>query len=304
VPRKQARHSFSIEDLPHFSPWPARLLGLEPWQPKRKTPAEVIREYEKEKWGPLLARVLRSEKPISPAEIEGWESQGRAPSLCSVATRMQLLTAMEARRRHITWVAHVLRRYAPSPALIELGAGYGAVLFGVARKLRLRHTQMFAGEFTKSGARLLRRLSETFGLPVTVGHCDFAAKPVTNIAVPPGGIVFTSYATHYVPELQRSFVAGIIRLRPRAVIHFEPCYEHCARNTLTGLLRRRYIEVNDYNRNLVTLLHREQSRGQIQIREERPAVFGVNPLLPASLIVWTPAQKRATVSASPRHLSR
>jgi hypothetical protein len=55
-------------------------------------------------------------------------------------------------------------------------------------------------------------------------------------------------------------------------------------------LRRRYIEVNDYNRNLVSLLRAQQAEGALRILEELPAVLGVNPLLPVSVIVWSPRQ--------------
>ena len=71
-------------------------------------------------------------------------------------------------------------------------------------------------------------------------------------------------------------------------MHLEPRYEQCDRHTLLGHLRRRYIQVNDYNTNLVALLHDQQDRGLIRILEERPTVFGMNPLLAASVIAWIP----------------
>jgi hypothetical protein len=55
---------------------------------------------------------------------------------------------------------------------------------------------------------------------------------------------------------------------------------------LTGALRRRYVQVNGYNRNLVSLLHRHAAANAIEILEERAAVIGVNPLLPISVIAW------------------
>jgi hypothetical protein len=75
------------------------------------------------------------------------------------------------------------------------------------------------------------------------------------------------------------------------VINVEPCYEHCEGKTLLGLMRRRYIEVNDYNTNLVTVLREQRDRGVIDILEELPAVFGSNPLLAASVIVWRPLRR-------------
>jgi hypothetical protein len=69
-------------------------------------------------------------------------------------------------------------------------------------------------------------------------------------------------------------------------VHFEPCYEHFDELSLTGALRRRYVEVNDYNRNLVSLLHRHAASNVIAILEETRAVMGVNPLLPVSIVAW------------------
>ena len=54
-------------------------------------------------------------------------------------------------------------------------------------------------------------------------------------------------------------------------------------------MRRRYIEVNDYNTNLLTVLRDARDAGTIQILEERAAVFGANPLLPASVLTWAPS---------------
>ena len=51
------------------------------------------------------------------------------------------------------------------------------------------------------------------------------------------------------------------------MIHIEPCYEHCEGKTLLGLMRRRYIQVNDYNTNLVTVLREQSERGD-EIRRD------------------------------------
>jgi hypothetical protein len=56
-------------------------------------------------------------------------------------------------------------------------------------------------------------------------------------------------------------------------------------------MRRRYIEINDYNRNLVTVLEAAEKEGRIRILTQSPNLFGRNPLLPASLIAWKPVPK-------------
>lgn len=135
---------------------------------------------------------------------------------------------------------------------------------------------------------MISALSAAEGLLVETGRCDLTTSPVTDMRIPPGAVIYTSYAVQYVPRITSALVDELALLAPSAVIHIEPCYEHCEGKTLLGLMRRRYIEVNDYNTNLVTVLHQQRDRGVIEILEERPAVFGSNPLLAASVIVWRP----------------
>ena len=78
----------------------------------------------------------------------------------------------------------------------------------------------------------------------------------------------------------------IRKLQPKYCIHFEPCYEYHDSNTIYGLLCKKYIEVNDYNRNLIVILRQAQKDGKIKILEQQKNVLGSNPLFPFSVIVW------------------
>ena len=90
----------------------------------------------------------------------------------------------------------------------------------------------------------------------------------------------------YIPLLEERFVDYIGRIKPRYCIHFEPCYEYQDGSTVHGLLCKKYIEVNDYNRNLVQVLQQAQQAGKIRIIEVQKNIFGNNPLLPISAVVW------------------
>src|SRR6266542_1403017 len=126
---------FDINDLPRLSPWPARLLGLEPWQERRKTPNEITREYEHEKWGPLLARVQQSERQVLLDEVDEWVLKELPDSLCSFEGSLEVLSAIEAHERYIDFIEKELASYLlPAAALVELGAGYGNIILALARK--------------------------------------------------------------------------------------------------------------------------------------------------------------------------
>ncbi|MEO7366392.1 MAG: hypothetical protein ABIZ36_00455 [Gemmatimonadaceae bacterium] len=200
-------------------------------------------------------------------------------------------TAKDAHLRYRDFVASILKDYLPAYALVELGAGYGSVIVDMARRPEFAGVPMFGLELTAAGTQLIAHMSAAEGVSVTTGECDMLASKVTDVPVPRGSVVFTSYAACYDRRLEKSFLNGIAALRPKAVVLIEPCYEHCDESTLLGLLRRRYIEVNDYNTNLATLLLEESEAGSVKILDERKAAFGPNPLLAASVMVWEPADR-------------
>jgi hypothetical protein len=280
--------SYTINDLPRFSPWPALLLGSEPCLKRYKTPEEVTREYEYDKWGPLLNKVQMAEKIISLEEVDNWIFEDLQPSLCWIKNRLELLSPHDAHRQYLSLVCDTLKPFMPATSLVELGAGYGSVIIALAQFSDFAGTPIIAGEYTTSGMQLLKYLARSQNLAIEVGHCDFASAQVFNFVIPRNSVIFTSYAAAYVSKLSANFIKCLCKCKPNFVIHFEPCYEHCDQNTLLGLMRRRYIEVNDYNTNLIKLLHEQQEEGNIKIIKEEPTVFGNNPLLSVSAIIWKP----------------
>lgn len=283
------RGHYTLDDLPRYSPWPARLLGAEPWEQRAKTPEAVLHEYDVDKWGTLWTRMQQSDERITVEDVDNWCMDVPEPALVWAYERFKPMSYVAAHRIYMELVAEVLQRYIPASAIAELGCGYGSIVLKLARNSLLSDIPFFAAEYTESGIAMVQQLAATENLPVEVGHCDFAAPSVTDMALPPGAVVFTSYATPYVPMLQDSFVESLLALQPKAIVHFEPCYEHCDSTTLFGLLQRRYLEVNDYNRNLLTLLREHEAQRRITVVHEEKTVFGSNPLLSASIVVWQPA---------------
>ena len=103
-----------------------------------------------------------------------------------------------------------------------------------------------------------------------------------------GALVYTSHSIEQIPELRSEFLDELIRKQPKYVIHFEPCYGDQDSKSLIGLMRRKYIEVNDYNRNLIDLLSEYENRGLIKIISHKKNVFSDTPFNPPSIVVWAP----------------
>jgi hypothetical protein len=277
----------SLDQLPKYSKWPARLLGLEPWDAKSKTPEEIEREFGREKWGTLLER-FRANPDARLDDVDKWAAGDATSTLASVDEHIVEMTPEESHDAYIAYIADALEPHLPANGLVELGCGYGSVILGLARKAAFQDLKYFAADFTSTGPELARLIAGQESIPLTTGTVDLRTGKVAGMSIPEGSVIFTAYAAQYIEPITDAFVIGLISLRPKAVIHVEPVFEHCDPGTLLGLLRQRYIQANGYNRNLSTILHDHEARGSLEIIRDSVPGFGPNPLLAASVIAWVP----------------
>lgn len=280
---------FTIADLPKFSPWPHRLLGLIPFEQKQKLHQELLREFEDEKWGPILRATEKSPTHATIQEINDSLFSSRPKyQLITINNKIKASTPQKSRDLTLDAITQVLLRYLPAESLVELGAGFGDMFVDIAQHPEFKNMKLFAGEFTESGRKLLNLLCRNSELKCTVGECDFNQNPILNFAIPKQALVFTVTATMYIPKLQNYFIEKLLESEPKCVVHLEPCYEHLDNSDMLGALCQKYFKLNDYNRNLLSLIKRYESNGNIEILEEKPSVIGPNPFLPLSVIVWRP----------------
>jgi hypothetical protein len=286
-PRKIKRHrvTLTLDDLPSHSDWPKRLLSMTPYEIKPKTRTEVLREFDREKWGSLL-EIARTLKKPTLRQLENASLDLGARIACFDDGKFYLTTRRDSLNRQCDLIAAALAPHVrKASCLVELGAGYGSMLFRLAPRQMFASLPIYAAEFTPSGRELLKLLAPSIGQTVRVGNCDLGAMTIEDIGIPPNALIFTSFAVHYVPQLSHKFVSFLSRLQPRAVVHCEPCYELYDTDSLHGLMCRRYVELNDYSRNLLSVI--ERAKG-ISTRVQKN-VMGSNPFLPFSVIEWCPS---------------
>ncbi len=281
---------YSLLDLPYFSPWPARILGISDFPKRKKTIKEVTREYETEKWQSLLTKCSANPAVKSIQDVDSRYFGKTAPVLCYRNNQFYKTTNMEAHKKYSSFVGKTLKNNSAGvDNMVEIGCGYGSILLNVHRDPFFRKKGLTGLEYTKSGSTLALLLAEKFGVPLKIGRCDITKPLITKEPIPANALLFTSYViSSCVPTLADHFVSAMLKLNPKRVVHFEPCYEHCQSLNLFDLFKKRYIEINDYNTNLVSLLKKAQREGKIRIIQEIPSVFGSNPLYCASVVVWEP----------------
>jgi hypothetical protein len=277
----------AFDDLAKHSAWPRRLLGLEPFGVRQKSEREVLREFQDERWGTLLDFARRLDRPTL-AEIEEVAAGPSVDAPCYLEGAFYLANQKQMLAAHLDLYAEVLEPHIDgATCLVELGAGFGSKLLGLSLRKPFSNIPMAAGEYTESGCALISLLAEKMNKPVNVGRCDFRKLTVSGFEIPEGALVFTSYAAHYVPKLPMDLVGFLRGFRPKAVVHFEPCYEYFDEQSVHGLMCRRYMELNDYTRNLAAAVEAGRRSGGISV-EVRKNILGSNPFLPLSIIKWSP----------------
>ena len=129
-----------FNELPNFSKWPERLLSPELLQLKPKTTEEVTREFEHEKWGKLLEQVPHA-SDANVKKLEELSSDFSSKIPCIIDGDFALGTGLEVLDYQIGLIHSVIKPHlGEASALVELGAGFGSKILGMAERFDLGTT--------------------------------------------------------------------------------------------------------------------------------------------------------------------
>jgi hypothetical protein len=273
-------------DLPRWSTWPTRLLGLTTWKAPTRTVEKVDQEYDKEKYAGLLAYYHERGGKLTADDIEQ-RNYGRPEdqSTCvSIGNNLFEVPLAQAREQYYSLLRDHLRPLGQTcQTVVELGAGYGYNLWMLRKSLSF--AGYWGGEYSGNAVELASRLyrPEDRIQVVRFNYYDAATYDFLRKAPAPI-VVFTSHSLEQIPTAGAVFDA----LEPHRdiiakVIHFEPAYE-LYDDSLMGQMRARYTQLNNYNTDLI-----DQLRGRAALRIENidTNVFGLNVLNPTSVIRWS-----------------
>ena len=278
----------TLDELANWSPWPRRLLSLDPYEIRTKTPESILREFDHEKWGKLF-EFFATKREFALSEVEATELNLDEIVPCYERQRgFYLARLRDANNRQLDLYRDTLKAFADEAScLVELGAGYGSKILGLSEIKPFDSMPLFAAEYTQSGCDLIQLIARKINKQVHVGRCDFYDLSISGIEIPEQSIIFTSYSVHYVPKLRKRFVDFIYKFKPKAVVHFEPCDEYFDDRALHGLMCKRYMELNGYTKNIASIIEKGCQEIGAKFEAERN-VFGSNPFLPYSAIKWVP----------------
>jgi len=284
----QVEKEISFNDLSKYSGWPKRLLSLEPFLIKKKTEQEVLREFQVEKWNQLFQAVSNADH-VTLEMVEAAHVDLDAIGPYYKNGKFALATNQTVLNYHLDLYHKILEPHINgASALVELGAGYGSKILGLGQRESFSGIPLVGVEFTENGRDLMELLSKRTNRSMKIGFCDFRSLKIDEDIVPENAVIFTSYAAHYVPELSMEFTDFLLKLKPKMIVHFEPVYELFSSDSIHELMCRRYMEINDYTTNLMSVINNSVNDGKSIVSSVTINTLSGNPFLPISIIEWHP----------------
>ena len=273
-----------LNELPHWTPWIDRLLHPEAWSRPERNIQKIELEYNQDKW--LNAYALHKEMgaQLNPLQLMMRQDPLPADAERCVYRNGQLLQTNLL--ENYEYLYGFLRERIAEPmkrvdGIVELGSAFGHNLWALARYFEGK--KFIGGEYSENAVSLARCLYENQN-NITVENFNFYDERYSIFNnIDNKAIVLTSIAIEQCPSA-KPFINGLAGCKEKiaSVVNLEPTYEALGDATY-DLICKRYIEVNDYNRDLLSSL---REREDVDIISFSFGVHSFNPILPLSFVHW------------------
>lgn len=277
----------SLNDLPKFSPWLARMLGLTEWSRGERTAEDAEREYERETFFPQYQFLLDNSEVKDFPSLDIALYPERQDVLCTIKGVFKKISLQDAYAIENHIIAQRLSQYLPANAFVDIGAGSGRTIIAMGEQNVFSGMQLFALEKMYSARKMITMMSLRRGVEINVGECDLMKSPLTQTNIPEGSVIYTNSVMAAMHRPVIDIVLDILKFKPKIVIHFEPLLSMCECSTVYGQLCASYLKMNKYNVEFDAGL-REIDGKDIEIIDVEANVFGNNPFFSKSILVWKP----------------
>jgi len=272
----------SLNDLPIYTPWVERLLNARTNTLFEKTRSSIYREYETDKWAAIWSDI--QSRRLSLDEIESLQFDGKEEIAISMRSELYLAAPIEARKVLAALVADKVSVFhEPGSTVAELGAGTGAIIARIAKDRRFVGSEFAAADFSHSSIKVIDYVARAEGVSIRTGLFDFHSE-TNEFRLSAGCTLVFSFTMAYIQGLDEKFWTRLAATNPGAMVIAEPIYQFYGGKSVLGLLRRRYYEANEYNKEILPSIEDAERNGFVAVTGVEENVIGINPLCPVSLI--------------------
>lgn len=290
-----------VAALPQWNVHARRLLGDNPPAHHNRDYASTRHEYDKLTYGALLNQMDQIGACVTVDDIRRIQTQrgqenrtpindatstqpGQAKTCISLGGDLFEVDLEEAHAIQFDLIVRLANHaFGDCRTVVDLGAGYGYMLHKLREASHVQRNWIGADSST-TAIELARRAST--GIDdmrfFEFNFYDPNSYDFLSTVEPPIGLV-TRHAIEQLPSAT-AFLDSLWPYRSSisCVVHFEPIYNQQAETELERL-RRRYVETQDYNRDLLIEIRK---RDELQLICHVPDVIGINPLNPTTVLQW------------------
>ncbi len=256
------------EYLNKENPWTDRLQGITDFKKKRDL-QQIENEYNLDKYAKLLEFDFDTVEDYKKKEFE---QAGLHPItgtiIISKGDDVFKTSVSNARNLFYQLILSKIKKYS-SENICELGCGYGY-------NLSLVGSNTYGGEYSSNAVKIAKKIG------LDVSEFNYYTESDYNF-IKPNTTIFTTHSIEQIPDAT-VIINNLEKQKDKInyVIHFEPTVIN-ERTSPFGKMRNKYMELNDYNTNLLYVL---KERNDIEILELEIDIFGLVPLNTTNLIIW------------------
>jgi len=272
----------SINELPKYNPWVARLLGIEPFNRPFRNISKIDAEYDKDKYAKLLA-YYQKKGGASAQEIKMyllWPDH----DVISISREGQLFLTSPDDFRQLQdqiFVDVLAEPISTAQTVIDLGCGYGHNFFTLRDAYPGR--VWIGGDYSQNAIKLASLLfADCSNVSVKPFNWYDDSWPIFE-TLEGKALVLTVQSVEQLPSVA-CILPTLEKYREKitAVVHLEPIYELADKESTLGLMRRAYTLMNDYNTDLLSVI----KAMRVQILGTHYDLIGGNPMNPLSMVYW------------------
>lgn len=255
---------------------------------KKKNLNEVFREFNKEEWKKLYQKVKKNNL-TNIKEVDHEYNNLNQINTYFHNNKFYKKKNLYILNKYIDIYIKTLTTYLTKNKtynIVELGSGYGSKIINLADKLNKNYKiNYYSGELSSNGRKISDFISSNNNLNVKTFNFNFLDKESYKL-IPLNSIIYTSYSMHYMYKIKNSLFNNLKKRKPILVINFEPLFEIHDERTTHGNLCKNYILKNGYCINHYSLMQKMVKQKKIEIIKFEKNIFGSNPILPLSKIIW------------------
>jgi SAM-dependent methyltransferase len=255
--------------------------------PIMKSSKELYREYEEEKWSEELIRIEGLD--ISSIEsIHNLFIPNNKKLIVRIHNELYETDLLTSRDFFTNCLVVILEDYfSQVKTVLDIGSGTGATIIPLLTKLARKDFNLYATDISPSGLACLGKIAQSLEIDIVTSVQDFFYGFKPEFDLPEQSLILTSFSLSCVPNIAPSFFLDLIKMSPKYVIHIESVYEYLTSETQLDTFAKRYIEWNDYNKDLLTQLKLSLVENEnYEIKFELQVFFGQNPVFPLSIVCW------------------